>query len=94
MSRKYTQFAEITEQTGINYLKELKTKYPPKTQIAKVPSSQNLINDLKRQGKKLELEGEMILEIPVQNAPIPQSVLDYANKNLIKIRDINGKIYN
>ena len=32
----------------------------------------------------------MYLEVPVQQKPIPKSVLDYAKKKKIKIRDING----
>lgn len=94
VSRKYTQFSEITEQTGLNYLKELKNKYPPKTKIANVPSSQKLIDDLKLIGDKLELQGEMILEVPVQKGKIPQSIINEANRYRILIRDINGKIYN
>lgn len=40
------------------------------------------------------LKGELILEVPVQNKPIPQTILDEATKNRIIIRDINGKEYN
>jgi hypothetical protein len=36
----------------------------------------------------------MILEIPVQKNPIPQSILDHADSKDIFIRDINGTIYN
>ena len=37
----------------------------------------------------------MILEVPVQKkADIPPNVLEYAKKNDIVIRDVNGKIYN
>lgn len=27
------------------------------------------------------MKGDLILEIPVQNKPIPQNVIDYANNN-------------
>ena len=37
------------------------------------------------------LKGQMILEVPVQENPVPEKVLDYANKHYIKIRDIKGK---
>jgi conserved hypothetical protein len=40
------------------------------------------------------LDGQMILKVPVQKAEIPPKVLDYAKKNDIIIRDVNGKIYN
>lgn len=36
----------------------------------------------------------MYLEVPVQQKPIPKSVLDYASVKEIKIRDTNNKIYN
>ena len=36
----------------------------------------------------------LILEVPVQKAVILPKVLDYAKKNAIIIRDVNGKIYN
>ena len=41
-----------------------------------------------------DLKGEIILEVPVQDKVVPKKVIDYANKHYIKIRDINGKIYN
>ncbi|MFK8299091.1 hypothetical protein ACI76O_11965 [Capnocytophaga cynodegmi] len=92
ISGKYTQFSEITVQTGLNYLKEFKAKYPPKTKIAQVDSNINRTNKGLKNVK--QIEGEMILEIPVQKGKIPQDVLDFANENFIRIRDINGKIYN
>ncbi len=36
----------------------------------------------------------LILEVPVQNKPVPQNILDYATKNNITIRDIKEFIYN
>ncbi len=40
-----------------------------------------------------DLKGRMILEVPVQSKPIPQSILDYADKSGIIIRDIGNRIY-
>ena len=40
------------------------------------------------------MTGNLILEIPEQKGPIPQSVIDYANNKGIIIRDVNGKEYN
>ena len=40
------------------------------------------------------MRGQHILEIPVQNKPIPKAVIDYANSNNIIIRDVKGGIYN
>jgi len=42
----------------------------------------------------IEIDGQMILEVPVQNNPIPQSVLDEATKWDIDIRDVQGTVYN
>lgn len=88
ISRKHTQFAEVTETTGIAYVRELANKYPPGTTIADVPSNQN--NGLAGEF----LNGQMVLEIPVQNASIPQSVIDTANNLDILIRDTDGRVYN
>ena len=41
-----------------------------------------------------DLKGEMILEMPVQKKPIPQNVINYADKLRIKIRNTNNKLYN
>ena len=41
-----------------------------------------------------DLKGEMILEVPVQKKPIPQNVINYADKLRIKIRNTNNKLYN
>ncbi|MBI1831876.1 MAG: hypothetical protein HYR84_10550 [Planctomycetes bacterium] len=86
VSRKLTQFAEIDRRTALQYINELARKYPPGTIIADVPSSGPLAGQA--------LRGRMILEVPVQTAPIPQSVIDAANRRGILIRDIDGRIYN
>jgi hypothetical protein len=39
------------------------------------------------------LRGRMILEVPVQEGLVPQSILDAANRLGIVIRDINGTVY-
>ena len=95
VSRKYTQLSEVSEETAIRYLKELSDKYAPGSVIADVPSNRTGVNkgifEL-NQGDKLK--GQMILEVPVQDKVVPKKVIDYANKHYIKIRDINGKIYN
>ena len=40
------------------------------------------------------IDGQMILEVPVQIEPIPQSILDKANELEVIIRDVQGNIYN
>lgn len=92
VSRKSTQFSELSEATAISYINEIPKKYPPGTKIADVPSSKTGKNSgIFDSGT--EIQGQMILEVPVQNTPISQSILDAADKSKVIIRDINGKIY-
>ena len=95
VSRKYTQLSEVSEETAIRYLKELSDKYAPGSIIADVPSNRTGLNKgifEVNQGDKLK--GQMILEVPVQKKPIPQNVINYADKLRIKIRNTNNKLYN
>lgn len=96
VSRKKTQLGEVSEETAIRYLKELEEKYAPGSIIADVPSNNTGANNeiFELNGDNV-LRGQMILEVPVQKkADIPPNVLEYAKKNDIIIRDVNGKIYN
>ena len=95
VSRKYTQFDEVSEETAIRYLKELEEKYSPGSIIADVPSNNTGSNKkiFELNGDNV-LRGQMILEVPVQKAEIPPNVLDYAKKNDIIIRDVSKKNYN
>lgn len=96
MSRKYTQFDEVSEETAIRYLKELEDKYAPGSIIADVPSNKTGSNKkiFELNGDNV-LRGQMILEVPVQKkADIPPNVSKYANDHNIKIRDIKDKYYN
>ena len=95
VSRKHTQLYEVSEETAIRYLKELEEKYAPGSIIANVPSNKTGVNrDIFKENKGNILDGQMILEVPVQEAKIPPNVLEYANDHRIKIRDIKGKYYN
>ena len=95
VSRKYTQLSEISEKTAIGYLKELLEKYSPGSVIADVPSNRVGANaGIFEENEGNILKGQMILEVPVQEEPVPERVLDYANEHRIKIRDTNNKIYN
>jgi RHS repeat-associated protein len=85
VSRKFTQLSDIQEKTARAYISELPRKYPRGATIANVPSNKDLV------GKRLE--GQYFLEVPVQRAPIPQSVLNHAKKLDVRIRDITGNIY-
>ena len=89
-----TQRSEISEKTAIGYLKELSEKYSPGSVIADVPSNRVGANAgiFEENGGKT-LRGQMILEVPVQEEPVPENVLRYAAKEKIKIRDTEGTIY-
>ena len=95
VSRKYTQFDEVSEETAIRYLKELSNKYSPGSIIADVPSNKTGVNrDIFKENKGNILDGQMILEVPVQHKAVPKGVINYANLKGIKIRDTNNHIYN
>ena len=95
VSRKYTQFDEVSEETAIRYLKELSNKYSPGSIIADIPSNNTGSNKkiFELNGDNV-LRGQMILEVPVQYKAIPKGVINYANLKGIKIRDTNNHIYN
>ena len=95
VSRKYTQFDEVSEETAIRYLKELSNKYSPGSIIADIPSNNTGSNKkiFELNGDNV-LRGQMILEVPVQHKAIPKGVINYANLKGIKIRDTNNHIYN
>ena len=85
---------KVGEKTAIGYLKELSEKYSPGSVIADVPSNRVGANAgiFEENGGKT-LRGQMILEVPVQEEPVPENVLRYAAKEKIKIRDTEGTIY-
>ena len=86
ISRKFTQFSQIQESTGIGYIKEAVRKYSPGAVISNVPSTPASLR-----GRKLT--GKLILEVPAQVNPIPQSVLRAAQEENVIIRDTTGRIY-
>ncbi|PPF60996.1 hypothetical protein C5C18_15025 [Rathayibacter tritici] len=79
VSRKNTQFAGIRLETGQQYIDEMLNKYPPGTPI---------------KGGGL-LDGDLILEVPVQKKGISKDLLEYAasKEPPVIIRDVQGKIY-
>ena len=94
VSRKYTQLSEISEKTAIGYLKELSEKYSPGSVIADVPSNRVGANaGIFEENEGNILKGQMILEVPVQEEPVPENVLLKAQEEGIMIRDIKGHIY-
>ena len=90
-----TQLYEVSDETAIRYLKEPKDKYAPGTIIANVPSNKTgSSKGIFKVNNGKVLKGQMILEVPEQEAKISPKVLEYANDYRIKIRDIKGKFYN
>ena len=86
VSRKLTQLGDINESTGKGYVRELYNKYQPGRMVADVPSAPPGLA-----GRTLS--GDMVLEVPVQTSPVPQSVLDLARQLNVTIRDVNGTVY-
>ncbi|MCX2449968.1 polymorphic toxin-type HINT domain-containing protein [Pedobacter sp. PLR] len=89
VSRKFTQLANVTEETAKKYIDELATKYAPGTAIKETARNADAI----AKGGK-ELSGKMILEVPKQAGEISKKVLEHASDNFVQIRDITGEILN
>lgn len=87
VSRKFTQLAEVQDATAMKYIREVVRKYPRGAVIADVPSTRRM----GLAGK--ELRGQYFLEVPVQNTPVSQKVLDYARKYEVYIRDVMGNVH-
>lgn len=93
VSRKYTQLSEVQEGTAKGYLRELANTYGPGTVVADTPTNRR---DLGDDAIGLPMDGDMVLEVPVQKNGVPQAVIDEANgmDPPIIIRDENGHVYN
>lgn len=87
VSRKFTQLPNVQSKTAIGYLNEFVRRYSPGSKI-----TNSTFNKVELHGS--ELRGNMILEVPVQNKPIPQVILDAAKARQIVIRDNTGKVLN
>jgi hypothetical protein len=82
------QIAFTNEFTMIEYFQEFALKYPNGAIIADTATTRKLALANKA------LTGKYILEVPVQKWNIPPRILQEGNARGIKIRDINGKVYN
>jgi len=87
VSRKHSQLDAVQAETARKYIRELPKKYPVGATISNVPSTRAA----GIAGNKLR--GDYFLEVPVQRNPVPQSVLDFATRHKVYIRDITGKEY-
>jgi hypothetical protein len=93
VERKNTQLAQVSPETAIGYLRMLSKKYPQGQQIANTEANRRIFaNSPYLLGQPIS--GAHILEVPVQNAPVPRAVIEEANKRDIIIRDPNGTEYN
>lgn len=81
VSRKNTQLDGVKPETAKYYIDEILSKYSPGTGI---------------KGRPDTLQGDLVLEVPVQNGDVPQAIIDHANsKNPpVVIRDVFGNEYN
>lgn len=81
VSRKNTQLDSVRPETAKSYIDEILNKYPPGTPI---------------QGSDEQIAGRLVLEVPVQESAVPQSVIDHANgkEPPVTIRDVVGNRYN
>jgi hypothetical protein len=89
VERKHSQLSEIKPETAIGYVQSLPNKYSPGETIADTRGNRERYPNLVGQ----PLRGDMILEVPVQNAPIPRAILEKAAELDVVIRDVNGKEY-
>lgn len=87
ISRKFTQLADIKPETAKRYLSEAQDKYAPGELI-----KDSLRNRALGLGG-LTLRGRLILEVPVQDKPVPEEILRHAARYRITIRDTEGIIH-
>jgi hypothetical protein len=90
VSRKNTQLANVQDRTAIGYLRELADTYGPGTVVADTPTNRR---DLGAEAIGLPMDGDMVLEVPVQNTAVPSAVRAEARRLGIIIRDENGHTY-
>ena len=90
VSRKHTQLSNVQESTAFGYLRELANTYGPGTIVADTPTNRR---DLGDDAIGLPMEGDMVLEVPVQQNGVPPAVLAEARRLGIIIRDENGHTY-
>jgi hypothetical protein len=89
VERKFTQLSNIQPKTAQSYLNQLARQYPPGARIANTPANRAAFPGMIGQA----IRGRQILEVPVQNKPVPEGVLQAADRLGIIIRDPNGKVY-
>ncbi|MCL2849661.1 MAG: hypothetical protein FWE61_06420 [Micrococcales bacterium] len=95
VSRKRTQLAEIAESTAREYINEAVRLYGPNRPgitIADVPTTRSQLAGYPGAIGRA-LDGNLVLEVPVQRQPVPESILRHAAESRVTIRDVDGNIY-
>jgi hypothetical protein len=90
VSRKHTQLSNVQESTAVGYLRELANTYGPGTIVADTPTNRR---DLGDEAIGQPMDGDMVLEVPVQRDGVPPAVLAEARRLGIIIRDEEGNTY-
>jgi hypothetical protein len=90
VSRKRTQLWEVTPETAEEYINEFLDKYGPGNLVSDDPY--NVTHYPHLVGTRLR--GQMILEVPVQEHPVPEGLWRWAERWGILIRDDTGHVYN
>lgn len=90
VSRKHTQLSDVQEGTAVGYLRELANTYGPGTIVADTPTNRR---DLGDEAIGQPMDGDMVLEVPVQRDGVPPAVLAEARRLGIIIRDEEGNTY-
>ena len=95
VERKHSQLAEIGEEAAMARINELAEIYHPGAKIADVPSNQAVLAEGRaRFGADGDrLRGQPVLMVPEQNAPVPRSVLEHAERAGVIICDPSGRVY-
>ena len=88
--RRSTQFAELSPEYAERYVNEFLDKYGPGNVVADTPTMRERYPDLV--GKPLQ--GDLILEVPIQKAPVPEWLGEWTRRWNITIRDPTGHVYN
>jgi hypothetical protein len=88
VSLKNTQLAQVQESTAKTYIDELVKKYNPTSTDLIIARTDGNMSQLPSGVIGGNLKGQMVLGVPAQQAPIPQSIIDYAAKFRVEIRQI------
>ncbi|MCC2322617.1 hypothetical protein [Cellulomonas xiejunii] len=96
VSRKTTQFADVTEDRARAIIREFAHKHPtqnPDFTIADTPANRAAFSSAPHL-VGTPLDGSMILEVPVQTRAVPPSVREYAAARGVVIHDTSGTVLN